>query len=381
MQHELHAMVGVSSERRLDPQTLDSCATMTSHGINHLTRSVHERAAVSLDEKVQALRSSCAYEECPRVIAAIETHFAWVFLVDGFAYKLKKPICMSFVDLTTMGARQLSCAEELRLNQRISPDIYLGVVALVRRADGSLHVGGKGAVIDWLIKMRRLPSELMLDRAIREGTASSAALSSIGQFLARFYQRQPYVDIEPSAYLDRIASQIHQDRADLLASDLGLAAGLIEAATKASLAALEHLTTQLAGRVQDRRILEAHGDLRPEHICLSDPPSIIDSLEFPADLRTLDVAEELAFLCVECAQTGNSRAGETILESYRQASGDPISAPLFDFYCSRRAVVRAKIVAWHLRDPRTNERAGWREQAQEYLARAFGYANLAMRAT
>ncbi|HEV8332728.1 MAG TPA: hypothetical protein VGQ22_14990 [Steroidobacteraceae bacterium] len=120
--------------------------------------------------------------------------------------------------------------------------------------------------------------------------------------------------------------------------------------------------------------MEAHGDLRPEHICLSDPPCIIDSLEFSKDLRTLDPAEELAFLWIECEQAGSARAAAAVLEAYWQGSGDRVSERLLDFYRSRRAMVRAKIIAWHLQDPAVVDLAPWRELAHAYLARTEHYA-------
>ena len=127
----------------------------------------------SLEDKVRALRSVATYPEHPASVETIETHFAWVFLLGERAYKLKKPVNVPGMDLSTLDARRLSCAEELRLNRRLAPDVYLDVVPLVRAADATLRVGGEGAIVDWLVRMRRLPAALMLDRAIAAGTASA----------------------------------------------------------------------------------------------------------------------------------------------------------------------------------------------------------------
>lgn len=101
-----------------------------------------------LEDKVQALRLVATYPEQPAAVEAIETHFAWVFLVGERAYKLKKPVAVPGMDLRTLDARRLSCAEELRLNRRLAPDVYLDVVPLVRGADATLRVGGKGSIVD-----------------------------------------------------------------------------------------------------------------------------------------------------------------------------------------------------------------------------------------
>lgn len=147
-------------------------------------------AEASLEAKVAALRSSQAYGERPRCIEAIETHFARVFLTDEFAFKLKKPLRLESLELGTLAARRFNCMEELRLNRRLAPDVYLGVVALVRRVDGSLHVGGEGDVVDWIVKMRRLPAASMLDSAIALRAVKRESLVAVGRMLARFYHAQ-----------------------------------------------------------------------------------------------------------------------------------------------------------------------------------------------
>jgi aminoglycoside phosphotransferase family enzyme len=332
------------------------------------------RGLEDLAAKVRALRSVATYAEHPADVETIETHFAWVVLVGDRAYKLKKPVDVPGMDLRTLDARRQSCAEELRLNRKLAPDVYLDVVPLVRAADATLHVGGEGAVVDWLVCMRRLPAALMLDRAIVAGTVPVAKLMAVGAMLAHFYSTQPRMAFEPDQYVERITGQIHADRHALFAPELHLDARCIQAALTATWCAAALLESELGQRAREGRIREAHGDLRPEHICLSDPPSIIDSLEFSQDLRTLDPAEELAFLWVECEQAGSVQPAATVLQSYRQASGDPVSERLLDFYRSRRAMTRAKIIAWHLQDPAVTSLAPWRELAHGYLATAERYA-------
>jgi uncharacterized protein len=327
-----------------------------------------------LGDKVRALQSGATYQEQPAVVETIETHFAWVFLVGERAYKLKKPVNVPGMDLRSLEARRLSCAEELRLNRRLAPGVYLDVVPLVRGANATFHVGGAGAIVDWLIRMRRLPAALMLDRAIAAGTTAVARLTAIGAMLAQFYRTQPRLAFEPEQYVERITAQIHADRHALFVAELHLDDHCIQAALTATWCAAALVESELGQRAREGRIVEAHGDLRPEHICLSDPPCIIDSLEFSQDLRTLDPAEELAFLWIECEQAGSVRAAATVLQSYLQASGDPISERLLDFYRSRRAMVRAKIIAWHLNDPTVMSLAPWRELSHAYLATAERYA-------
>jgi uncharacterized protein len=116
------------------------------------------------------------------------------------------------------------------------------------------------------------------------------------------------------------------------------------------------------------------GDLRPEHICLSDPPRIIDALEFSQDLRTLDPAEELAFLTLECEVSGNVDVGMRIIHAYCRYADDPVGERLFSFYRARCALVRAKIIAWHIADPMVRALALWQERTEMYLALGQLYA-------
>lgn len=330
--------------------------------------------ASELARKVAALESPAAYPDEASSIVALETHFAWVFLAGDYAYKLKKPSGNPLSDLRSLDARRASCEEEVRLNRPLAQDIYLGVVPLAVGTDGRMRVGGTGTIVDWLVRMRRLPAALMLDRAIASGTASPAQLSALGLWLAQFYRGRPHVSFDPDQYVERIAEQIRRDRQALLAPELKLDDRHVQAALAAMWCAHAGLEDELRERAQAGRIVEAHGDLKPEHICLIDPPCVIDCLEFSKDLRTLDPAEDLAYLWIECERLGGAQAAAYVLEGYCRASRDPVSERLLNFYRSRRAMMRAKIVAWHLLDPAIMAVAPWRELAHTYLTTAESHA-------
>jgi len=320
-----------------------------------------------LSAKVAALRSADAYGHRTGAIEAVETHFAWVFLTDRYAYKLKKPVRHDFLDLSTLMARHRNCNSEVKLNRRLAPDVYLGVVPLVQGREGRLHVGGGEAIVDWLVWMRRLPAAKMLDRAAAGGTIPPGSLRALGALLARFYARQTPALISSDAYVERIARELKADQVELKSPDLHLSMTQLTVATDAQLSAFAAVETELAERARQRRIVDSHGDLRPEHICLSDPPCVIDSLEFSASLRRLDAAEDLAFLTMECELAGWGAAADAVFAAYQAMSGDLASPQLLDFYRSRRAGVRAKVTAWHLRDPDYREREDWSSKADRYL--------------
>jgi len=169
------------------------------------------------------------------------------------------------------------------------------------------------------------------------------------------------------------------NRQELLAPDMSLAATLVEPMYVAQSAACTALSDELGERAAQGHIVDGHGDLRPEHIYVGSPPCIIDALEFSADLRAVDPAEELAYLAVECEYAGNAPIGQRFIDSYRDQSSDGCSQRLFDFYRSQRAATRAKIVLRHLCDPQYRWRQPWPALATRYVLLATRHALEAVR--
>ena len=329
---------------------------------------------MDVDSKVQALSSPRFYDHWTRRVDVIETHFAWLFLTDDFAYKLKKPVRAQLLDQTTLAARYRGCCEEIRLNRWLAPQVYLGVVSLTLDTGNELHLYGRDRVVDWLVKMRRLPDALMLDHSMRSGSVTLEGIESVAHLLADFYSEQVPLAIGVAEYLACMRCNMADNRTELLAPDLQLPQASIETLHRAQLAAFSTVVEELGNRAANGHIIEAHGDLRPEHIYLGVPPCVIDALEFSADLRTFDPVEELAFLSVECMHAGHQWIGATIVEIYRARLHDAFSPELFGFYCSLRATTRAKIVAWHLRDPEFTARQPWAQNALRYVDLALDYA-------
>jgi aminoglycoside phosphotransferase family enzyme len=305
----------------------------------------------SLLQKVAALRSLACYPDDEHPIEAIETHFAWVFLTRHYAYKLKKPIRYDQLELTTLAARRTNCEREVQLNRRLAPHVYLGVVPLTVQHDQRIALGGHGSIVDWLVWMHRLPDDRMLARAMLDGTVPPHSLQLLGERLALFYADQPPVPLTAADYVSRIQRQMSSDLHELAAPDLRLPTALLAEAEAMQQAAFAGVRTELGERAREHRIVDAHGDLRPEHICLGPPLCVIDSLEFADDLRTMDAAEELAFLSLECAIVRRPIVAEAVIDAYKHSRGDNVSQRLMSFYRSRRATVRAKLMAWHCRDP------------------------------
>jgi aminoglycoside phosphotransferase family enzyme/predicted kinase len=306
------------------------------------------------------------YPESTTRVERIETHQSWVFLTERHAYKLKKPVQTEYVDLRDVSSRRRNCNDEVRLNRRLSEDVYLAAVPLAKDAAGDLTFGQDDAVVEWLVKMRRLPADRMLDWLILKGATRRADVAALVRRLCAFYGQCPPTRIAPAAYRQHFTDGIAAYRRELCRAAYGLSVERVDRISALQLAYLSHAET-FDARVSEGRIVEGHGDLRPEHICLEAEPQIIDCLEFSRSLRTLDTIDELGFLALECERLGAPSIGAQILDAYRAQTGDAAPAALVDFYQSYRACVRAVLAILHLRGPTPHVPDKWRGRANEYL--------------
>ena len=339
-----------------------------------MTRAATAGAPASgLAETVRFLEQPAAYPDRPKRVETEETHMAWVFLTDRFAYKLKKPVRYDYLDFSTVEARRRDGLEEVRLNRRLAAGVYLGILPLTREEEGDLALDGDGEVVDWLVRMRRLPSERMLDRAIEDGTVREDDVERAARLLAGFYRDARPVEITPAEYRERFRRDLEEIRRELSRFDLRLPAGRLEEVLGALLGFVEERGRTLDLRVEAGRIVEAHGDLRPEHVCLTPEPVVIDCLEFSRAFRLLDPADELAFLSLECERLGAAWVGKRFVEGYRSVTGDRPPPDLFRFYQGFRAALRAKLAAWHTRDDERRNGAEWLAEAADYLGWAETY--------
>jgi uncharacterized protein len=338
------------------------------------------RSRCSLEEKVAFLADARHYRKRPRTVETIETHFAWVFLAGERAYKLKKPLRQGSVNYSTLARRERVCRAELALNRRLAPGIYLRVVPLARNDAGGLVRAAGVKVVDWLVEMVRLPAARMLDRAILTGAIGPRDLERLMARLAIFFRRAKRRPMSDRHYLARLRRQILRNAHELRAPDLALDRSLVEEVIRSQLTFLDRHGQLLAGR--GARLLDGHGDLRPEHVFLGTRRAgacVIDCLEFDPDLRRLDPAQEIAFLALECARLGAAHLADDLVAQYARATGDPAPRTLIHFYASRCAAVRAQIAAWHLRDAAyARDSRKWRGRAQSYLTDALRHIRSAV---
>lgn len=331
-------------------------------------------AEQALAERVAALRLPAAYPTDSATVTAIETHMSWIFLTQAHAYKLKKPIRTRHFDHTTIEGRRRACETELLLNRRLAPSVYLDVVPLVA-AGNAMQVETPGVAIDWLVKMRRLPADRMLDARIAARAVEPAEIDRLAEVLRPFYRAGEPAGWSGPEYRRRLLRDLEAKHDSLAHRRYGLPRDELDTLAVAQ----RHWLAEHVAAIEARAsaVVDAHGDLRPEHVCLEPAPVVIDCLEFDRELRLLDPLSELSFLALECRRLGAAWIGQRLLERHRASEREHAGAELLAFYQSYHAVVRAAVAVWHLDDDALDESDRWRARAVEYLQ--IGTALLATR--
>ena len=327
-----------------------------------------------IEAKLHFLRDAASHAGCHGEVGCTETHMSWLFFVDQHVLKLKKPVRYPFLDFSTLAARAFYCREELHLNSRLAPGVYLGLLAL-QYADGGFalvpeaQLPASGQTVDWLVWMRRLPEQRMLDRLIAERDVAPADMAALASVLAAFYRRVSAVDVAAPEYLARFQRELAADREVLLRPQFELHD--VSPALARMDAALTRHADLLSQRAEAGHVVDGHGDLRPEHVCLLQPPVIIDCLEFNARLRQVDPFDELAFLALECEMAGAAWIGPQLTSRCAAALGDVPGPALMQLYTAHRALLRARLAMAHLLDPQPRTPAKWPPLAQAYVERAL----------
>jgi aminoglycoside phosphotransferase family enzyme/predicted kinase len=288
---------------------------------------------------LNALAAPSMYRGHPHV-AVHETHASWVFVAGDRAYKVKKPVALGFLDYATLERRRSACQEEVRVNRELAPDLYLGVLAIVRSRGGfRLAADGAPDAIEYAVEMRSFGEEDTLAGLITKGSLTRRHVAAVASALASFHRSAEVVeDWRP----DRVLNGWGRNVAELRRIDhpaawrLDIAAGFAEAFVKAH--ALELGRRALLGLVRD-----GHGDLRCEHVLARPTVRIVDRIEFDPQLRRNDVACDLAFLTMDLEASGQRWAARELIGAYRHAGMSPGDEALRSFYAAHWAFVRAKV--------------------------------------
>ena len=273
-----------------------------------------------------------------------ETHGSWVLLTPSRAYKVKKPVTMAFLDYGTLEQRRVMCREEVAVNLRAAPQVYLGVRAIVPNGDGvELAPEDAPDAIEYAVEMRRFDEAATLAASLATGEATPELVAGVGRRIADFHRGCPAV--ATSAGAEPVKRSIDDDFATLstLLCDDGARAGDLVRAERFAAEFLAARWGELDARARGGHARDGHGDLRAEHVLLGAEPALVDAIEFAPGLRRIDVGLDLGFLVMELHEAERPDLADVLVEGYRAAGGDPGDDRLLAFFAAYRARVRAKV--------------------------------------
>ncbi len=347
---------------------------------------------------VDDLCKPSAYPHRPKRVEHLQTPLSHIFIAPPYAYKLKKPVTLSFVDFATEERRHAICEDEVVLNRRLCPSIYLGVVPIARNLKGEFEVDGRGDAVEHLVWMRALPASGMLPVALKAGRVTAETLRGFGRTLADFHASASGEQAGQSAESSPEALRKRWD--DVLANCEPAIGTLLSPSNREILADVgpTFLTTHhelLERRVRDGRICEGHGDLHAGNLCLvehrlpaisAEAPAVesglyaFDCIEFSESLRWNDVASEVAFLAMDLEVRHHDALAEAFVSAYLQRSGDQNLRQLLGYYKIHRACVRGMVHAQTAGDEAMTgdlrNRAAWRAvDFFAYAAREAWHSN------
>ena len=280
-------------------------------------------------------------------VELIETHISWVLLAGERVYKIKKPVNLGFLDFTTLARRRRFCHDEVRLNRRLTTDVYLDVIT-VTGSPSVPRLGGPGRAIEVAVLMRRLPAERMLDQLVGENAAPPELLEDIGRMVARFHDAADTGgEIDRLGGIETIRGNWEENFAQTEALESDVLPEEIRRSVKEYVnAMLKGEADRFAARVAAGRSRDCHGDLQAQHVCCVEPLQIFDCIEFNHRFRFGDVSSEIAFLAMDLERLGRPDLATRFLNAYLDESGDYEAVPLLDFYRAYRAWVRAKVLSF-----------------------------------
>jgi aminoglycoside phosphotransferase family enzyme/predicted kinase len=306
-------------------------------------------------------------------VGLVETHISWVVLTGTYAYKIKKPVNLGFVDFSTLGLRRYYCDEELRLNRRLAPELYLEVVE-IRGTPEAPRIGGEGPLLDCAVKMREFPQEALAAKLIERERFGAREIDALSRDIAQFHAAAPAARPDARAGAESALEPAAANFRQMLPL-------LAEARDKAALLALEQWTLRefelrrsaLESRLREGFVRECHGDLHLGNIAVLGGRAVpFDCIEFSDALRWIDVMSEVAFLFMDLVDRAHPELAWRFLNRYLEWTGDYAGLEVFRFYLVYRALVRAKIHL--LRSQQPDQLA----DARSRLRLAFnGYVRLA----
>jgi aminoglycoside phosphotransferase family enzyme/predicted kinase len=305
---------------------------------------------VELRTLIDALSKPSAYPLAVGKVDVRQTHISVVFLVGDYVYKIKKPVDLGFLDFSSLEKRRYYCEQEVRLNRRLAPDVYLGLVPVVSTG-ATVQMEGSGEIIEWAVKMRRLPDAAQLHSRLKRGEVNSDIVERLAQKLAAFYARADSSLIISSFGEFEVVARNALDNFVQATPQVTstLSPAVLERLRKLTENELDRCRTLIEQRARRAMPRDTHGDLRLDHIYFFPERlrpadfTVIDCVEFNERYRFADPVADIAFLAMEFKSHGRGDLARAFSSAYFRAAHDEEAEQLLPFYTSYRAAVRAKV--------------------------------------
>jgi hypothetical protein len=298
---------------------------------------------------------------------------SFVFLTDKYAYKIKKPVDLGYMDYTTLEKRKYFCEREIALNRRLCPDAYLGVIPIVFE-NGRFILGGSGKAVEYAVKMKRLPEDKLLDYALRENTVTLEMMDAVAAKVADFHAKAE--TNENIAAFGGLRIIIRNTEENFSQAEKHVGRCLTEKQfvriAEYTRGFIRDNTVNFERRAKEGRTRDCHGDLHAAHICFCQGLCIFDCIEFNERFRYCDVASEVAFLAMDLDHFGRADLGRRFIDRYVKRTGDTGTAALLNFYKCYRSYIRGKVDCFKSDDNLVSA-----SDRQESVQNAQGYFDLA----
>ena len=325
----------------------------------------------------KALLNPELYPDHPTEVGFAETHISLVFFTGNYVYKVKKPVDLGFLNFTSLEKRKLFCEQEVVLNRRLAPKLYLGV-SRITNEKGILSLDGMGEVIEYAVKMRQIPEKLLMDKLLEENKVTPEMIEAVSEKLTQFY-----AIAETNDFIKSFAKpeRIQQDTDENFEETEKYVGITISNQTYEEIKGKTNEFLRTKGglfyrRIASDRIRDCHGDLRMEHIFWGAEIEIFDCIEFNQRFRYTDVAADIAFLAMDIDFLGHEDLIHSLVQAYIEKSGDREILEVLDFYMCYRAYVRGKVESIRLDDPYIPElnKTEAARRAKRYFGLSHRYA-------
>ena len=333
----------------------------------------------NLPDHIRFLLDPASYPHRPEEVSLIQTHISYVLIAGEYVYKLKKEVDFGFLDFSTFEKRKFYCEQELQLNRRLCPDIYLDLITVCTTDDG-FSLNGEGDIIEYGVKMARMEEKMMMVNVIGRGELKENDLDRIIDRLVPFYQSADGNESirefgRAKAVAVNVLGNFEQTRSFIGTGGLSRSRfNGISSYAKAFLQKEELFDS----RIDQGRIRDCHGDLYSANICLGDTVHIFDCIEFNERFRYSDVAADIAFLAMDLDYHDLPQFSNYTVDRYAQKAGDDTLVEMLDFYKCYRAYVRGKIGLFTAADPAVDAETAnmCKQQAEKYFELAGRYAGV-----